>query len=35
MGEGINRRRFLTVLGVTGGGAAALGACGVGAEPAS
>jgi molybdopterin-containing oxidoreductase family iron-sulfur binding subunit len=33
MGEGMNRRRFLTVLGVTGGGAAALGACGVGAEP--
>jgi len=34
MSEGMNRRRFLTVLGVTGGGAAALGACGVGAEPA-
>ena len=33
MGEGMNRRRFLTVLGVTGGGAAALGACGVGPEP--
>ena len=33
MGEGMNRRRFLTVLGVTGGGAAALGACGVGGEP--
>jgi molybdopterin-containing oxidoreductase family iron-sulfur binding subunit len=33
MSEGMNRRRFLTVLGVTGGGAAALGACGVGAEP--
>ena len=32
MGEGMNRRRFLTVLGVTGGGAAAVGACGVGAE---
>jgi molybdopterin-containing oxidoreductase family iron-sulfur binding subunit len=32
MSEGMNRRRFLTVLGVTGGGAAALGACGVGSE---
>jgi len=34
MSEGMNRRRFLSVLGVTGGGAAALGACGVGSEPA-
>jgi molybdopterin-containing oxidoreductase family iron-sulfur binding subunit len=34
MSEGMNRRRFLTVLGVTGGGAAALGACGVAPEPA-
>ena len=34
MSEQMNRRRFLTVLGVTGGGAAALGACGVDAKPA-
>jgi len=33
MGDAMNRRRFLTVLGVTGGGAAALGACGVSPEP--
>jgi molybdopterin-containing oxidoreductase family iron-sulfur binding subunit len=33
MGEEMNRRRFLTVLGVSGGGAAALGACGIGSEP--
>ncbi|HXF94534.1 MAG TPA: molybdopterin-dependent oxidoreductase, partial [Gemmatimonadales bacterium] len=33
MTEGINRRRFLTVLGAAGGGAAALGACGIGPEP--
>jgi len=32
MSEGMNRRRFLTVLGATGGGAAALGACGVDPE---
>ena len=29
MSDQMDRRRFLTVLGVTGGGAAALGACGV------
>ncbi len=34
MSDGINRRRFLKVLGVTGGGAAALSACGIGPEPA-
>ena len=33
MGDGIDRRRFLKVLGVTGGGAAALSACGIGPEP--
>ncbi len=33
MSEPIDRRRFLKVLGVTGGGAAALGACGIGPEP--
>src|SRR5574341_241279 len=33
MGDGMNRRRFLKVLGVTGGGAAALTACGIGPEP--
>src|SRR5437660_2832974 len=33
MTDGMNRRRFLKVLGVTGGGAAALGACGIGPEP--
>jgi molybdopterin-containing oxidoreductase family iron-sulfur binding subunit len=33
MSDGINRRRFLKVLGVTGGGAAALSACGIGPEP--
>src|SRR5574341_178528 len=33
MGDGMNRRRFLKVLGVTGGGAAALSACGIGPEP--
>src|SRR6266566_5262404 len=34
MSDQMNRRRFLTVLGVTGGGVAALGACGVDAKPA-
>jgi anaerobic selenocysteine-containing dehydrogenase/Fe-S-cluster-containing dehydrogenase component len=33
MSDGINRRKFLKVLGVTGGGAAALSACGIGPEP--
>ena len=33
MTDGMNRRRFLTVLGTAGGGAAALGACGFGPEP--
>ncbi len=33
MTDGIDRRRFLKVLGVTGGGAAALSACGIGPEP--
>ncbi len=33
MGDGMNRRRFLKVLGVTGGGGAALSACGIGPEP--
>jgi molybdopterin-containing oxidoreductase family iron-sulfur binding subunit len=33
MTDGMNRRRFLKVLGVTGGGAAALSACGIGPEP--
>ena len=33
MTDGINRRRFLAVLGTAGGGAAALGACGFGPEP--
>ena len=32
MTTGMNRRRFLTVLGATGGGAAVVGACGVGEE---
>jgi anaerobic selenocysteine-containing dehydrogenase/Fe-S-cluster-containing dehydrogenase component len=32
MTDGMNRRRFLTVLGATGGGAALLGACGVGED---
>ena len=32
MGEGMNRRRFLTVLGVTGGGGVALDACGTSPE---
>jgi len=31
--DGMNRRRFLTVLGVTGGGAAVLSGCGIGPEP--
>ena len=31
--DGMNRRRFLTVLGVTGAGAATLSACGIGPEP--
>jgi anaerobic selenocysteine-containing dehydrogenase/Fe-S-cluster-containing dehydrogenase component len=34
MTEGMNRRRFLKILGVTGGGAAALSGCGIGPEPA-
>ena len=33
MSDGIDRRKFLKVLGVTGGGAAALSACGIGPEP--
>ncbi len=33
MTDGMNRRRFLKVLGVTGGGAAAMSACGIGSEP--
>ncbi len=33
MADAMNRRRFLKVLGATGGGAAALGACGIGPEP--
>src|SRR5262245_60636916 len=33
MTDGMNRRRFLTVLGVTGGGAAVLSGCGIGPEP--
>jgi anaerobic selenocysteine-containing dehydrogenase/Fe-S-cluster-containing dehydrogenase component len=33
MPDGINRRRFLKVLGVTGGGVAALSGCGIGPEP--
>jgi molybdopterin-containing oxidoreductase family iron-sulfur binding subunit len=33
MTDGMNRRRFLKVLGATGGGGAALSACGIGAEP--
>ncbi len=33
MTDGMNRRRFLKVLGVTSGGAAALAGCGIGPEP--
>src|SRR5437773_2817283 len=33
MTDSINRRRFLKVLGVTGAGAAAVSACGIGPEP--
>jgi molybdopterin-containing oxidoreductase family iron-sulfur binding subunit len=33
MTDGMNRRRFLKVLGVTGGGAAVLSSCGIGPEP--
>ena len=33
MTESIDRRRFLKVLGVTGAGAAAVSACGIGPEP--
>jgi len=33
MTDGMNRRRFLKVLGVTGAGAATLSACGIGPEP--
>ncbi len=33
MTDGIDRRRFLKVLGVTGGGAAVLSGCGIGPEP--
>jgi molybdopterin-containing oxidoreductase family iron-sulfur binding subunit len=33
MSDSINRRRFLKVLGVTGAGAAAVSACGIGPEP--
>ncbi len=33
MTDGMNRRRFLKVLGVTGAGAAAASACGIGPEP--
>ena len=32
MGEPMERRRFLKVLGVTGGGAALLSGCGIGPE---
>ncbi|HTR21560.1 MAG TPA: molybdopterin-dependent oxidoreductase [Gemmatimonadales bacterium] len=33
MTDGMNRRRFLKVLGITGGGAAVLSGCGIGPEP--
>src|SRR5205809_3638634 len=33
MTDAMNRRRFLKILGVTGGGAAALSGCGIGPEP--
>jgi molybdopterin-containing oxidoreductase family iron-sulfur binding subunit len=33
MTDGMNRRRFLKVLGAAGGGAAAVSACGIGPEP--
>jgi len=33
MTDGMNRRRFLKVLGITGGGAAVLTGCGIGPEP--
>ena len=33
MSDSIDRRRFLKVLGVTGAGAAAVSACGIGPEP--
>ena len=33
MTDGLDRRRFLKVLGVTGGGAAVLAGCGIGPEP--
>jgi len=33
MTDGMNRRRFLKILGITGGGAAALSGCGIGPEP--
>src|SRR5204863_9637207 len=33
MTDSIDRRRFLKVLGVTGAGAAAVSACGIGPEP--
>ena len=33
MTDGMDRRRFLKVLGVTGAGAAAVSACGIGPEP--
>jgi len=33
MSDGMDRRRFLKVLGVAGGGAAALSGCGIGPEP--
>jgi anaerobic selenocysteine-containing dehydrogenase/Fe-S-cluster-containing dehydrogenase component len=33
MTDGMNRRRFLKVLGATGGGAAVLSGCGIGPEP--
>ena len=33
MVDGMNRRRFLKVLGVTGGGAAVVAGCGIGPEP--
>src|SRR5436853_3953293 len=33
MTDAMNRRRFLKILGITGGGAAALSGCGIGPEP--
>ena len=33
MSDGMDRRRFLKVLGLAGGGAATLSGCGIGPEP--